>query len=52
MFQVTVDRLVGKLAVRVDHLTENFPNEVLARKRQREINDKAFTPLMAYVNPL
>ncbi len=52
MFQVVVDRIEGKYAVRVDHLTETFPNEKLARDRQREINDKAFTPFMAYVKPL
>lgn len=49
MFRVVVDRLHKNYAERVEHLTQIFETEALARARQQEINNKAFTPFMAYV---
>jgi len=51
MFKVVVDRLEARHATRIEHLTQTFATEAEARARQREINDKAFTPFMAYVLP-
>jgi hypothetical protein len=52
MFKVVVDRLHERYTERVEHLTETFATEAEARKRQSEINNKPFTPFMAYVKPV